>query len=261
MKPKFTRAQAVTGIIVAAMCAAAGIGDLAASQPALAGALPKQSLFAIAASMQSTTGSMLTHTKGLQGRVQTVNQELNQLSKQEQILTEQQQTSQNMASALTTQQQLTAHGVSLMQSILTREKVTRSITGNVAKMTSGLSNNVLDSETELSGLSGSIVTSGQESVQLNGQMDQLLSALDTSLQEFRIFGQVDQLLKNPLGKGSLLPSLAQSATGTLTKTATKAAGSTVGAVQNATNSVVGNTLGNTLGNPLNILGGLGHPSN
>ncbi len=255
MVPNLRSPKAATGIVLAAVVAAAGVAEIALSHPSLSGALPKQNLFGIAAHMQSTTGSMLANTKALQSRVQTVNQQLSQLSQQEQILSQQQQTSQQMTAALSRQQQLTTNGVSLMRNILNREKTTRSITKSVADETNQLSGNVLQSEAVLTNLANSIQVTNQESVQLNGQMDELLSALNTSLDEFKLFGQIDQLLTNPLSVGSHLPALAHGVTSTLTQTVGKAGKTVLGAVGNATNSVNQST-GNALGNTLNSLGGL-----
>jgi hypothetical protein len=243
MMPKLRPSAAVTGLVLVVLVGG-GIAEWATMQPKLSGMMPKQNLFGIAASMQTTTGNMLSNTKALQTKVDGVNENLGQLAQQEQILGQQEQTGKQLSGALTRQQQLTSHGVSLMKNILSREKKTGQLTNTVSKRTTGLASSVVQSEGALGGLANGVTVTNQESVHLNNQMDALLSALDESLQEFKSFGQVDQLLGR-LGLGSLVPTLGQDASTGISKTLSSVGG-TVG-------STVGNAVGGTLGT---LTGGL-----
>lgn len=224
----------VVGLILVILIGGTGIAELAASPPSLTHLLPKQNLFGIAAGLQTTTGSMLNNTKALQTKVDVVNQNLGQLSKQEQILNHQEQTGQQLATQLDKQQQLTQGGVQLMRGILSREKTTSTLTDNVSNRTTGLTSQVLQSETSLDHLSHAIAITNQQSVHLNSQMDALLAALDDSMQEFKAFGQVDKLLGGLLKSGAGLPIVGNS-------------------IGNSVGNAVGKTLGTTLGG---LTGGL-----
>lgn len=235
----------VTGLVLVIVVLGVGVAELAGSPPKLGTLLPKPNLFGIAAGMQTTTGSMLQNTKALQDKVGVVNQDLSQLAKQESILNQQQQTGKQLTEQLTRQQELTQGGVNLMKNILSKEKTTEQKTGTVSHQTAGLSSQVLGSESSLGQLAGAITTTNQESIHLNSQMDALLSALNTSMDEFKLFGQVDQLLPSLGGIGGLLPSVGQGV------------GKGVTGVLSGVGSSVGNTLGGTVGNTVGgTLGGL-----
>jgi hypothetical protein len=241
MMPKLRPSAAVKGVVLAVIIGGAGIAAMT-MQPKLSGMMPKQNLFGIAASMQTTTGNMLSNTKALQTKVDGVNDDLGQLAQQEQILGQQEQTGEQLSGALARQQQLTSHGVALMKNILSREKKTAQLTDTVSKRTTGLASSAVQSEGALGGLANGITVTNQESVHLNSQMDALLSALDESIQEFKSFGQVDRLLSK-LGLGGLLPTVGKDASTGVSKTLS----SVGGAVGNTVGNAVGGTLGNLTG--------------
>lgn len=188
------------------------IAGLAVSIPVkgLSGTLQSHNLFALIGNLGGTTGSMLRNTQALHKKVQYVEGELGQLNTEESILQQQMVTGSQLSQQLVRQETLTRTDVQLMQQILIRQGQSVNLTGQVATQASQLSTSVQQNVQQLTQLGGSLNTANQESATLNQQMSQLLYELDQATQEFRLFGQVNQLLS---GAGALLGSGASSKSG------------------------------------------------
>lgn len=204
----------ITGIVLCVILVAAGAGSLV-SRGQLAG-LAKNNLFSLVGSLSGTTNQMLANTKALSNQVEQVQSKLGQLNQQNQILTEQTQTSNDLSAQLQTQISLTNNGISLMHQILQQEQDTKIVTNQLAGNSNQLAGQIRENSPVLQKLVGSLQVSAQESNTLYGQLDQLLAQLSDSEQEFRLFGQLNQLLpglSNALGSLSSLGNTLHSQSG------------------------------------------------
>ncbi|MDQ0189613.1 hypothetical protein JI721_09020 [Alicyclobacillus cycloheptanicus] len=162
--------------------------------------LAKGNIFALVGSLNGTVGQMLQHTHALDTQVQEAQSQLGQLEQEEAIVQKQAATGEQLKQTLQTQRQLTENGVNLMQQILTEETQLSHTTGQVADQTGQLTGVVAANANQLRGLLGALQTSNQESNELGNQLDSMLAQLNDSVQEFKLFGQVDNLLSSLLGK-------------------------------------------------------------
>ncbi|QQE78289.1 hypothetical protein [Alicyclobacillus sp. SO9] len=190
--------------------------------------LKSLNLFHLVGSMGDTTTSMLHNTQSLHQQVTQVSKQLSQLQHQEQIVGQQVTTGAQLQSSLQTQVNKTQTDVTLMKEILKTETITAKGTGTIASASHGLLNEVSANNQQLSQLQGALHQSVTQSSALNQQMNSLLQELSSSEQEFRLFGQLHQLLPGILsgsGGSSKIPLL-NKAQGTV-KSVLKSAQSTV----------------------------------
>ncbi|GMA62543.1 hypothetical protein NZD89_22460 [Alicyclobacillus fastidiosus] len=167
--------------------------------------LAKQNLFQLVGNLDVTTSQILHNTRQLDLQVSHVAGQLNELTTQEEILGQQQTTGQALSTQLSTQVVLTERNVALMQQILTAEEHAGTAAVSVQRGSQTLAGVIARNSVVLSQLDNTLGTTNSESNQLSAQMDNLLGALATSQQEFRLFGQVDQILGgNPLGGATSL---------------------------------------------------------
>jgi hypothetical protein len=240
--PRQSRAFAITGLVVA--CAAAIAAGAPLVQKQLSAA---PNIFSLVGSLHGTTAKILTNTRDLGAQVNQVESKLSDLTQQEQILNQQTATGQALASQLQTQVALTSHNLDLMRQILTVEQATTTVTNELPQKSSLLASQIGGSANVLNSLDSTLATTSTESNALNAQMDTLLSELQSSQQEFRVFGQVNQLLRglnpgvgNPAG---LLSKPLKSLTGALSGNALTGnvlspASSALGSVTNAVGGVL-----------------------
>ncbi|MCI0183772.1 MAG: hypothetical protein OWR52_01595 [Acidibacillus sp.] len=154
----------------------------------------KGNLFTLVGTLRGTTNQMLANTATLVSKVQTVEGQLGQLNEQNQVLQDQVQTNEQLAEQLTTQTNLTQHGIALMQEILGHEKEAQGIAATVASQSDQLAVTLGENTQSLQQLVGDLQISNGQSVQLYGKLGELLSQLAEAKQEFRLFGQLNQLL-------------------------------------------------------------------
>lgn len=188
-------------LLPAGIVAVLAVITLAVPLKGLTSSLQSHNLLALIGNLGGTTGSMLRNTQALHTKVQYVEGELGQLNTQESILRQQLVTGNQLRQQLATQETLTGTDVQLMQQILSRQQQSVSLTGQVAAQAKELSSSVSQNVQQLNYLAGSLQTASAESSTLNQQMSQLLYQLDEATLEFRLFGQVDNLLS---GAGGLL---------------------------------------------------------
>ncbi len=163
-------------------------------------------LFNLVSGLGQTTDSMLGHTKELAVGVNHVGSQLNQLTVQESLLQQQINTGQDLANQLALQQSLTGQSVSLMGQILQRQEFTSKLVGNVAGKAQDISASVSQNVPSLTQLAEYLDTTNIESNHLNGQLDSLLQELSVSIDEFKFFGHIRQLLI-PLNQANPLQGL------------------------------------------------------
>jgi ABC-type transporter Mla subunit MlaD len=170
---------------------------LTAAPKALAGAranLMSHNLFALIDEMSGTTSQLMENTNALHQQITQVEGQLGQLYAQDQIVSKQLQTTQQLAQALSTQEDLTQNGVSLMQQIMTREQKSVALTHQVADQAIQMTGTVQQNVGTLQQLLAALSLSNQESAAMNGKMDALLSELSNSENNFKFFGQLNNLL-------------------------------------------------------------------
>ena len=269
--PKQSRAFAITGLVLAITAGVVAGAPLVQKQLSAA-----PNIFSLVGSLHGTTSKILTNTRALNTQVNLVESKLSDLTQQEQILTQQIATGQALAGQLQTQVGLTSKNLDLMRKILTVEQATTSLTNQLPQKSTLIAAQIGNSAKVLTALDSTLVTTSQESSTLNSQMDTLLAELQSSEQEFRAFGQVNQLLAglNP-GTGSaasLLSKPLKSVTGALTgnslsggnvisgNTLPKTASSALGSVTNSLGSLTSSssqTASNQTGSNPGLLGILG----
>lgn len=197
-RPFGSRFQKVCFAIGIVLCAC--VVAICAVQSNRAKQLAKHNLFQLVGNLDVTTSQILQNTRQLDVQVNHVAGQLNELTTQEDILDQQQRTGQALSTQLSTQVVLTQRNVALMQQILTAEEHAGTAAMKVQRGSQTLASVIAHNNTVLSQLDSTLGTANSESNQLSAQMDSLLGALETSKQEFRLFGQVDQILGgNPLG--------------------------------------------------------------
>lgn len=202
----------------------------------------QKNLITLVHQLDGTTGQIVNRSADLKSRVGLVDQRLSLLPTQVEILQEQTNTGQQLSAALNTQQQLTQHGVQLMQQILSKERTNDQLTEHLSLASGSMIGTLTQNANSLQQLLGALQTATNGSAELNQQLNTLLAALQQSLTEFRLFGQLHTLL-------SQLPNLLQkSPLGGVTAPVSKALGDTVSSLGNATSS---------LGQSLASTGGLG----
>ncbi|WP_035462400.1 hypothetical protein [Alicyclobacillus macrosporangiidus] len=179
---------------VAAVAAAMALIGLAAQPGAVRGLSAAAAPLKQVAQLAQSTQQVYQNTKTLSSGVQSVALQLQQLDRQEQIL---QQTGQSLEAALATQADLTAQGVSWMRDILERQRQTQALTHQVAGTAQAMAPAVSDNASGMMSLEAALRDASNSSAALNGQLDALLRELASAQQEFRLFGQLQQLL--PIG--------------------------------------------------------------
>lgn len=190
-------------------------------------ALAKNNLFALVGELNGTTSAMLQHTQALSSQVTDVQNQLQALQKQESILQSQEKTGTVLAKSLNRQETLTQQNVDLMQQILAAEQQTAPVAAVLAQKSQALQSAIGQNAQVLSGLNGSLLGASQGSTRLSAEMGPLLSELANAKQEFRSFGQVNQLLKSvglPNATDGLLSGLASATSGPLSGLANATSG-------------------------------------
>lgn len=234
--------------------------------------LAKHNLFSLVGTLNQTTGTILQNTKALNQQVDTVENKLSQLSTQETIMQKQVQTGGELQSQLSTQIRLTTQNVNLMSQILQSEKTALTATNQVQHQSDALEGQIGENAAVLKGLLQTLGNINASSASLNDKMNGLMTELTSAKQEFRLFGQVNQLLgapSSPLGSvpsvlggsslGNTLGNTLGTATGSQSSPSGNASSANNSTSTSATNSgqTAGGTLGNALGGATNGVSSLG----
>lgn len=187
-------------VIVGLLAVLVVVGGVAAAPKALAGVktpdLLKNNIFALIDQMSGTTDGLLANTGALHQQIQQVEGQLGELGQQDQIVSQQLQTTQQLQQALSTQEDLTRNGVSLMQQIMSREEVSVSLTHQVATQAQQMSGAVQGNVQALNHVLSSLAASNTASEQMNSKMDQLLAELSDAEDNFKVFGQLNSILNS-----------------------------------------------------------------
>ncbi|GAX90292.1 hypothetical protein [Effusibacillus lacus] len=207
MNPVADRGRVTKGIWIALTAGLLGMAGLtlSLSSEALAKKMESQNIFQLLGELGGTTGQILSNTQTLKKQVEQVQTQLGQLKQQEVILQKQVQTGQNLQQELVRQEELTQTGVSLMEEILVREKVTAHVTGQVRGQVLTLTEEVMKNASTLEQLVGVLGATNDQTQKLNGQLDILLAELRKSQDSFRFTGRLKDL-KLPV-LGDTLPGL------------------------------------------------------
>lgn len=195
----------VTAIIV--LFAGSVVASLSVPTPSLR----TKNIFHLTFLLGTTTNQMVKNTANLSDNVDQVKAKLGQLNNQETILREQAATSRNLNRALNTQVELTSHGVNLMKQILTNERASAVDAQVVAIQTTQLTNIVGTNTGTLSRVVGSLGISETNSQTLSRELDDLITQLNASLDEFKVFGQLHGIISG-LTKGTGLSGITSGVT-------------------------------------------------
>ncbi|WAH36144.1 hypothetical protein [Alicyclobacillus dauci] len=239
-------------VLLGGMVLCLGFASASVAQVVHAKSMAKQNLFSLVGNLNITTGQILTNSQELNGRVGEVEGKLQQLEAQSQILNQQTQTGKSLSDQLSTQIALTTNNVATMEQILHVEQKTSTVASHVQNQSQSLANTIEKNATVLMQLDKTLGTANNESSRLNSQMDNLISELQSSQQEFRLFGQVNDLLGHKGLLGNATGFLNKSTSGLLggskgAGSASQAVGGATGALQKTTSGLTGGLLGPVLG--------------
>ncbi len=189
------------------------------SDTAVLPGLAQYNIFGLTSDLVDRTSGMLEDTKRLEGEVTKAEEALEGLKHQNELLSEQIRTNENIKKELDNQLAGNIGARDLMEEILKREKQTAKLTEQTADRANQVKEQMIATAGQLGTVAEYTGEVANTTAKMNNRMDMLLAELDTSVHNFRLLARIkggletvknilDETLKNTVGR--ILPLEKQS---------------------------------------------------
>jgi hypothetical protein len=157
--------------------------------------LSSMNIFALVENLSGITDQMVTDTAGLEQEVELAGKKMAALDQQEKLVASQLNTHKGIQQELQRQLNGNINAREWMKQILSREKHTYALTGQVSSLAGTISGQMSETINHLKNVSGGMVAIAQNTRKMNGQMDSLLNELDQSIQNFHFISRITDALR------------------------------------------------------------------
>jgi len=152
-------------------------------------------IFTLVENLSGMTDQMISDTAGLAQEVESAGKKLDALKEQEKLVASQLITHRGVHQELKRQLNGNIEAREWMNRILSRERRTYELTGQVSSLSSTISGQMSETINHLKNVSGGTVAVAHSTAKMNGQMDSLLNELDQSVDNFRFISRITEALR------------------------------------------------------------------